>query len=173
MNFIEYVQENSEGLVFIDRLRKVIKDFCSKGIKEEFENVTDEDIDKMYLMLEHNFFVGVTSDDSEWNINTIKVDEVQFLINSNIGLFSLMRGIEKNRRQSYREILWDVLCELDGSFDDEELLKSSEVISRTYETINNIEAGEYGYTYDMISVEDLESCLSDMYKFLVKDKINN
>ena len=53
------------------------------------------------------------------------------------------------------------------------LAKSSEVISRTYETINNIEAGEYGYTYDMISVEDLESCLSDMYKFLVKDKINN
>ena len=132
MNLLEYVKENTEGLVFVDRLRKVIKDFCSKGIKEEFEDVTDEDIDKMYLMLEHNFFVGITSDDSEWDINTIKVDEAQFLINSNIGLFSLMRGIEKNRRESYREILLDVLGKLTHLINnDEEILKSSEVIPST------------------------------------------
>ena len=171
MNLLEYVKENTEGLVFIDGLRKVIKDLCSKGIKEEFEDVTDEDVDKMSLMLECNFFTGVTSEDSEWDLNTIKVDEAQFLINSNIGLFALMRGIEKNRRESYTEILWDVFYELNNLLEDEVLIESSELITRVYETIDNIEAGEYGYTYDMISNEDLDGCLSDIYKLIIQDKI--
>lgn len=174
MNFIEYVQENSEGLVFIDRLRKAIKDFCSKGIREEIEDVTDEDVDKMYLMLEHNFFVGITSDDSEWDINTIKVDEVQFLINSNIGLFSLMRGIDKNRRQSYSETLWDVIYNVFSSTSEEEdnkLFKSSGLIKRVYDTISMIECGEDGYSYDLFTDDELQQCLSDIYKVMIEDKI--
>ena len=60
MNFLEYVNKDSEGLVFIDKIRNVIKELCNKGIREEFQNVTEDDIDKLTLMLECNFFSGIT-----------------------------------------------------------------------------------------------------------------
>ncbi len=95
MNFLEYVNKDSEGLVFIDKIRNVIKELCNKGIREEFKYVTEDDIDKLTLMLECNFFSGITAEDSEWDLNTITIDEVQFLIDTNIGFFSLLKAIEK------------------------------------------------------------------------------
>ena len=39
MNFLEYVNKDSEGSVFIDKIRNVIKELCNKGIREEFQYV--------------------------------------------------------------------------------------------------------------------------------------
>ena len=73
MNFLEYVNKDSEGLVFIDKIRNVIKELCNKGIREEFQYVTEDDINKLTLMLECNFFSGITAEDSEWDLNTITI----------------------------------------------------------------------------------------------------
>ena len=125
MNFIEYVYENTEGLVFIDKLRSAIRNIAYDGIKEEFEGATEEDIDKLSLMIEFNFIDGITSDDSEWDIKTISVDDVKFLIGSTIGFHNLCGGLDKNRRQSYSEILWDVIYHALSLIDDEEKLFKS------------------------------------------------
>lgn len=172
MNFIEYVYENTEGLVFIDKLRSAIRNIAYDGIKEEFEGATEEDIDKLSLMIEFNFIDGITSDDSEWDIKTISVDDVKFLIGSTIGFHNLCGGLDKNRRQSYSEILWDVIYHALSLIDDEEkLFKSSELAKKAYETINMIECGEDGFSYDLFSNDELQQCITDIYKFMLKDKI--
>lgn len=159
MNFIEYVYENTEGLVFIDKLRSAIRNIAYDGIKEEFEGATEEDIDKLSLMIEFNFIDGITSDDSEWDIKTI-------------GFHNLCGGLDKNRRQSYSEILWDVIYHALSLIDDEEkLFKSSELAKKVYETINMIECGEDGFSYDLFSNDELQQCITDIYKFMLKDKI--
>lgn len=71
MNFLEYVKGNNEWLLFIDKLRNTIKKISHDEMKEEFIGATEEDIDKLSLMTEYNFFDGITSDDSEWDLNTI------------------------------------------------------------------------------------------------------
>lgn len=54
MKFLEYVYANTEGLIFIDKLRNTIKGIVSDEIKKEFKGATKEDIDKLSLMLEYN-----------------------------------------------------------------------------------------------------------------------
>ena len=57
-------------------------------------------------------------------------------------------------------------------FDDEEkLFKSSELAKKVYETINMIECGEDGFSYDLFSNDELQQCITDIYKFMLKDKI--
>ena len=46
MNFIEYVYENTEGLVFIDKLRSAIRNIAYDGIKEELKKFSI-DIEKV------------------------------------------------------------------------------------------------------------------------------
>ena len=40
MNFLEYVYANTEGLIFIDKLRNTIKGIVSDEIKKEFKGAT-------------------------------------------------------------------------------------------------------------------------------------
>lgn len=168
MNFLEYVNKNSEGLVFIDKIRNVIKELCNKGIREEFQYVTEDDIDKLTLMLECNFFSGITAEDSEWDLNTITIDEVQFLIDANIGFFSLLKAIEKNKRESYSELLDDVVYNAIGSIEN---------IDKACEYSNNIKTyylmsiGEYEGDYFVHSDNEILDTLKDVYKFMLKDKI--
>lgn len=85
-----------------------------------------------------------------------------------------MRGIDKNRRQTYSEILWDVIYNIFELTDDEEdskLFKSSSLIKRVFDTINMIECGEDGYSYDLFTDDELQQCLSDMYSVMIEDKI--
>ena len=80
--------------------------------------------------------------------------------------------MDKNRRQSYSEILWDVIYHALSLIDDEEkLFKSSELAKKVYETINMIECGEDGFSYDLFSNDELQQCITDIYKFMLKDKI--
>lgn len=168
MNFLEYVNKDSEGLVFIDKIRNVIKELCNKVIREEFQYVTEDDIDKLTLMLECNFFSGITAEDSEWDLNTIKIDEVQFLIDTNIGFFSLLKAIEKNKRESYSELLDDVVYNAIGSIEN---------IDKACEYSNNIKTyylmsiGEYKGDYFAHSDNEILDTLKDVYKFMLKDKI--
>lgn len=172
MNFLEYVNKDSEGLVFIDKLRNAIKGIVSDGIKKEFRGATKEDIDKLSLMLEYNFFDGMCSDDSEWDFKTISVDDVKFLISSTIGFHNLYGGLGKNRIESYSEILWDVIYVALSSINDEEkIFKSSELIRKVYQTINMIECGEDGFSYDLFTDDELQQCITDIYKYMLKDKI--
>lgn len=168
MNFLEYVKENKNGMAFIDRIRYTLKDSCIKGMKEEFEDVTEEDINKLYLMIENNFFSGITSDDSEWDIRTISVDDVKFLITSSIGLHSLFRGVEKNRRESYSELLWDVISVAINSIKNiDEACEFSEEIKKYY-LINN---GEYKGDYNDTSDDEMNETLAQVYRFMLKDII--
>ncbi len=168
MNFLEYVNKDSEGLVFIDKIRNVIKELCNKGIREEFKYVTEDDIDKLTLMLECNFFSGITAEDSEWDLNTITIDEVQFLIDTNIGFFSLLKAIEKNKRESYSELLDDVVYNAIGCIEN---------IDKACEYSNNIKnyylmsIGEYEEDYFAHSDNEILDTLKDVYKFMLKDKI--
>ena len=85
-----------------------------------------------------------------------------------------MRGIDKNRRQSYSETLWDVIYNVFSSTSEEEdnkLFKSSGLIKRVYDTISMIECGEDGYSYDLFTDDELQQCLSDIYKVMIEDKI--
>ena len=172
MNFLEYVKDNKDGLTFIDKMRSVIKNICHDGIKEEFGNIKQKDIDKLSLMLEFNFFDGITSNDSEWDLKTINVDDVKFLIGSSIGFYNLCNGIEKNKRESYSEILYDVIYHLFEIIEfDDELFKSSELVKKVYEIVNMIECGEDGYNLDMLSNEELEQCISILYRYMIKNII--
>ena len=58
MNFLEFVKGNNEGLLTIDKMRSVLKDFCHERIKDNEESATEEDIDKLSLMIEYNFCVS-------------------------------------------------------------------------------------------------------------------
>ena len=172
MKFLEYVYENTEGLTFIDKLISTVKSIVGDGIKTEFNDVTEEDISKLSLIIEFNFFDKMCSDDSEWNFKTISVDNVKFLIGSTIGFYNLCGGLDKIRRQSYSEILWDVIYNVLGSIDNvEKLFKSSDLIKKVVETIKMIECGEDGFSYDLFTVDELQQCITDIYKFTLKDKI--
>lgn len=95
MNFIKIVNENKEGLVFIDRLRNTIHGICSDGIKEEFDSVTDDDIEKMYLMIEANVIDVISEED----LDNLTLDEVKTMINGIIGIHHLLNGVEKKQKR--------------------------------------------------------------------------
>ena len=54
MSFLDYINENTEGLVLIDRLRNAIKNLCHDDIKNEFKEVTEDDIDKLTIFIENS-----------------------------------------------------------------------------------------------------------------------
>ncbi len=168
MNFLEYAKKNGLGLTFIDRIRYTLKDFCSSGMREEFKDVSEEDIDKLYLMIENNFFSGITSDDSEWDIKTISVDDVKFLIGSSIGMHSLLRGVEKNKRESYSELLWDITdVAIDCIENIDEACEFSDEIKKYYQ----INHGEYEGDYNDTCDEEMFETLAQVYRFMLKDII--
>lgn len=173
MNFIKIVNENKEGLVFIDRLRNTIHGICSDGIKEEFDSVTDDDIEKMYLMIEANVIDVISEED----LDNLTLDEVKIMINGMIGIHHLLNGVEKNRRESYKNIMWDVLYRIFMSIDDEEeMFKYSYIIGKVYETMvleeQEIDSLSSGFGYEKFDESELHRCLSDVYKFMLKDKID-
>jgi hypothetical protein len=172
MNFLEYVKGNNEGLLFIDKLRNTIKKISHDEMKEEFIGATEEDIDKLSLMTEYNFFDGITSDDSEWDLNTITLEDVKFLVGSTIGFHKLCNAIEKNKRESYTEILYDVLYHLFSNVENvDELFKSSKIVKEVYEKVEMIESGEDEYHFGIFSDDELNQCITEIYKLMIKDKI--
>lgn len=171
MNFLEYVKENKNGMAFIDKIRDSIKGIARDGIIEEFKNVTEEDIKKLSLMIEFNFFDGITSDDSERDLKSISVDDVKFLIGSTIGFHKLCNGMEKNKRESYTEILYDVIFRLFSNIENTKgLFESSKIVEEVYEKLNMIESGDGRFHFGMFTDDELEQCISDIYKFMLKIK---
>lgn len=168
MSFLDYVNENTEGLALIDKLRNAIKNLCHDDIKSEFKNVTEEDIDKLTLMIE-NDLIGCLKD-YDGDFNTLSLEYVTNTIGGLIGFHHLLNGVEKNRRETYLEILWDVIYESFSSIDDDidKLCESSYLVNK-YVMINN---GEYEEDYsDCLCEKDMQDCLSEIYKFMLKDKI--
>lgn len=167
MNFLNYVNENTEGLVFIDRLRNTIQNICHEGMKKEFKDVTEDDIDKLTLMLEFNV-IDVIRDDED-GIENLSLDDVKNIVDGMIGFHHLLNGVDKNKRESYSEILWDVLVTAFSSVDDIDRLCESSNLVYKYVMINN---GEYdgGYS-DSLCESDIQECLSEIYKFMLKDKL--
>ena len=170
MNFLEYVNKNTEGLVFIEKLRNTIQSISRKGIKEEFEGASDSDLDKLSLMVEFNFFDGITAWDSQWDINTMSIEDVEFMISSTIGFHNLCGGLDKNRRESYSEILFDVTCHGISTIENiDEACEYSNNIKKFY--LINFEDydGEYSGNID----DEMQKVLTDIYSYLLKDKIKN
>lgn len=170
MKFLDYVNDNEKEITLIDKLRRTIKDINHEEIKKEFKNTTSEDRDKLSLMLEYNLISSFT--DSE-DITTITLEEVKIMVGGCLGFYSLLNGVEKNKRESYTELLWDILYHLFSDIDDEEdLCNSSNIVRRVYEAFLSVESGdkEEGYL-EMFHNIQLEQCISDIYKYMLKDKI--
>lgn len=168
MSFLDYVNENTEGLVLIDKLRNAIRNLCHDDIKNEFDGVTEDDIDKMILFIE-NGIIGCLKD-YDGDFNTLTLEYVTNTIGGLIGFHHLLNGVDKNRRETYLEILWDVICESFSSIDDDidKLCESSYLVNK-YVMINN---GEYeGDCSDCLCEKDMQDCLSEIYKYMLKDKI--
>lgn len=170
MKFLEYVNENEKKMALIDKLRNTIKDINHEEIKKEFKNTTSEDRDKLSLMLECNLMGAFV--DSE-DITTISLEDVKNIIGGCVGFFHLLNGIEKNKRESYTEILWDVLYQLFSDIEDEEdLCHSSNIVKRVYEAFLSVESGDSDENnLKVFHDNQLEQCVSDIYKYLLKDKL--
>ena len=169
MNFLEFVKGNNEGLLTIDKMRSVLKDFCHERIKDNEESATEEDIDKLSLMIEYNFFDGITSDDTEWDLNTISVDEVKFLIGSEVGFLLLLGGIEKNKRESYSELLDDITFHAVESVSD--VINHESYFSKNVFDFYSICEGVYEGTYFNFGDEEKQNMLSEIYEYKLKNKI--
>lgn len=78
---------------------------------------------------------------------------------------------KKRDKETYSDMLWKVLFYLFDLLNDEEILNISSSVEKLFETINNIEAGENGYDYEMIYDDELKDCISDINIYLVKNKI--
>lgn len=162
MKFLDLVNENKDGLVFIDRLRNTIKDICSEKIKNNFENVTQEDIDKLYLMLESAFIVNMLDDD--FDINTLTSEEAELLLDFFVGFHKFCNGIEKNKRESYKNLMWDVIYHMFSIIEnDEEICNYSHSIKNVYESMALEESGFENSGYNNFDEYDLNRCLSDIY----------
>ena len=168
MSFLDYINENTEGLVLIDRLRNAIKNLCHDDIKNEFKEVTEDDIDKLTLFIENSLIECLKNYDGDFD--TISLEYVTNTIGGLVGFHRLLNGIDKNRRESYLEILWDVICEAFSSVDDIDKLCELSYVVNKYVMIN---AGEYEGNYsDCLCEKDMQECLSEIYKYILKDKLN-
>ena len=163
MSFLEYVKDNKEGLSLITKMRYTIQSICYNQIKMKCDDITKKDIDKLILMLEFNFFDSFT-DESELDINTITFQEVKIMIGSFVDIHNLLGGIEKNKRGSYKDILWNVLGHAFGLIDIEKACQHSGLINKYF----TIECGIYE---SETSESEMDDCLTEIYKYLLKDKI--
>lgn len=168
MNFLDYVNENTDGLVLIDKLRFTIKDLCHDDIKSEFKDITDDDINKMILLIENAIMECLR--DYEEDINTLSLEYVTNTIGGLVGVQHLLNAVDKNRRMTYSEILWDTLIEVITSFDDiDKACEYSNLIKKYY----LMDCGEYEGDYsDSLCEIDMQDCLSEIYKYMLKDKID-
>ena len=168
MSFLDYINENTEGLALIDRLRNAIKNLCHDDIKNEFKEVTEDDIDKLTLFIENSLIECLKNYDGDFE--TISLEYVTNTIGGLVGFHRLLNGIDKNRRESYLEILWDVICESFSSVDDIDKLCELSYVVNKYVMIN---AGEYDGDYsDCLCEKDMQECLSEIYKYILKDKLD-
>lgn len=84
----------------------------------------------------------------------------------------MCNAIEKNKRESYTEILYDVLYHLFSNVENvDELFKSSKIVKEVYEKVEMIESGEDEYHFGIFSDDELNQCITDIYKSMIKDKI--
>jgi len=170
MNYLEYINNNVEGLDLLDKLRKNIKEIIYRTIKEEFTTATESDVEKLFLIIECEFIDSVTSEESEWDIKEMTLKEVEFQIGTITGLLKLCKGLEKNCRESYSEVLYNVTYDAISYITDmDEACEWSNGINEFY--LMNL--GEYEGEYYIQSNKKLLEILSDIYKFLFKDKLNS
>ena len=95
-----------------------------------------------------------------------KVDNLDDLFQ--VGCVGLLKAIEKNKRESYSELLDDVVYNAIGCIEN---------IDKACEYSNNIKTyylmsiGEYEGDYFAHSDNEILDTLKDVYKFMLKDKL--
>ncbi len=157
--------KNEQGIVLIDGLRKVIQDSTSK--LTNFSYKVSKDLQKKINVIVEYYIMsyystqdidGVTYEDLLKNIELVLSIVTDIPIYTNV--------VDKK----YDEVLWWVIYRL---FDIGDLYSedySSEIVTRIFDVVNCVEAGEYPEScLDSFLSIQLEECINQMYLIMMSE----